>query len=517
MRGIRNLPVKWGGSVLAALAVLILMEAARGDAKATNQQMAVGSSSVLLGIRVVSAQARSGVCSNPEKALDGNPRTAFSYEWGNGGASLLLDLGKPCVLQSVRVTNGESNQVFWVTEISVGADGEHLRPLQGRNVNLSMERGAVTEIPLNPAAARFVRVAFAGGGDKGEIAEVNLFGRENCPERHLMWWGGNVRKDLLDRLDYLDHDLGVTDLWLDYVETAFPQGNRNTGFQSWIDSGAFSQLRQRGIHYWLSEHEGFTSMVNGADDLRDDLKWETTFRQMRHVYAKAKRLGFRGLVIDAEDYTGVSLEAQERYKEAADFVDAWTFADEFGYSGLYYQRGLQFGKVLKEVWGGPLLQVYEARMYAGKGDCRAGNYWWLKGIHDAGTEVWIATEKTYGAGNGEIAEVEPDHVKRWFVNLPEFIPRVHAAYPFAARVLPGFHPWNCRLRKPNYLPKYLDEQLTLAESCALGYWIYNEGNPHAGDPRDTLDREFCNKYRVTPEDYLRVFTRHPTSRRPRGR
>lgn len=40
------------------------------------------------------------------------------------------------------------------------------------------------------------------------------------------------------------------------------------------------------------------------------------------------------------------------------------------------------------------------------------------------------------------------------------------AYPFAARVLPGFHPWISDFGGgvPNYLPKYLDEQLSITEN-----------------------------------------------------
>lgn len=504
-------------SVLACsiLAVCLCPASARSEGPS---KPSPSTPAVLGGIRVASAQAASGNVSTPEKATDGDPRTAFSFEWANGGASLLVDLGKPCVVVAAKVTNGQTNRVVWVTEISVGADAEHLRPLLGRSINLAMWRGGdTTEIPLPLSAARHVRIAFAGGGERGEIAEVAFLGTENFPERHLMCWSSDLKRDFLDKIEYFDRDLGVTDLWLDYVETAFPQTNFNSGFQAWVESGVLGQFRKRGIRYWLSEHEGFTSMVNEPGDLRDELKWETTLRQERYLYSKARSLGFRGLVLDAEDYTGVTAAAKEKYKDVADYVDAWTFADEFGYSGLYYQRGLQFGRVLKEVWGCPLLQVYEARMYAGKADCRQGNYWWLKGIHDAGIEIWIATEKTYGAGNGEIAEVEPEHVRRWFVNLAEFVPKVHQAYPFASRVLPGFHPWNSRLHKPNYLPKYLDEQLTVTSNCTLGYWIYNEGNPHAGDPREVLDRGFCQKYSVTPEQYLEVFAHHPTSRRHTGK
>lgn len=472
-----------------------------------------GSPAPIQGVRLLSAEAASGNLSGPERALDGDPKTEFSFEWANGGASLTIDLGRPCVVEGIRITNAQKDRMVWVSEVSVGADAGHLRDLLGRRINLPMWRpGDTTEIPLQPSVGRVARVRFAGGGTRGAISEVAFLGRENLPERHLLCWSGDLQRDYLSKLDYLSRDLGATDLWLDCVETAFPQSNHNSGFAAWTDARALEQLRARGLRYWLTEHEAFTAMVNDPADLRDDRRWETTLRRMRHVYARAKALGFRGLVYDAEDYDGVSQAARERYKDVADHVDAWCFADEFGLAGMYYHRGLQCGRVLKEVWDCPLLQLYEARLYAGKGDCRAGNYWWLKGFHDAGIEIWIATERTYGAGKGEVDDSDyPEWCRRWFVNLAEYLPKVHAGYPFAARVLPGFAPWITRVRKPNYLPKYLDEQLRLARGCALGYWIYNEGNAHAGDPREVLDREFCRKHGFAPEEYLEVLRKHPTS------
>jgi hypothetical protein len=496
-----------GSRFLATCALLAVAMAVCGDDTS-------GARRAPLEVRLVSAEARSGVLAHPGYAIDGDPQTEFTFEWGNGGASLVFDLRQPTVLESVRVTSAETHRLIWVTEVAVGPDRDHLRDLLGRQVNLHIWRPReTTDIPLSPSVGRYARIGFGGGGPTGAISEVAFFGRENLPERHLMCWWNDIQVDVLDKLDYLDRDLGVTDLWLDGVESAFPQTIYNSGLALWEESGALREFRERGIRYWLSEHEAFTTMVRGPEDLRDDRKWETTFRQMREVYSKAKALGFRGLLYDAEAYVMPDEQAQQRYRDAADVVDTWCFADEFGYCGHYYQRGLQLGRVLKEVWDCPLLQVYEARMYAGKDDCRAGNYWWLKGIHDAGIEVWIATERTYGAGEGEIADSgSPEHCKRWFVRMEECLPKVHEAYPFAARVLPGFHPWNTRLRQPNYLPKYLDEQLRIARDCAFGYWIYNEGNQHAGDPRQVLDRDFCAKVGVTPEEYLDVFRKQPTCR-----
>ena len=485
----------------------------------TSLRADVAAQEALAGVQVVAASAKGGAVTTPEHIVDGKPETEMHFPWGNGGASVLLDLGGPTVVEGLRVTNGHDNRLHWVTEVEVGADAEHLRPLLGRPVNLAMWRPADTiTIPLPPSACRYMRVSVGGGGATGSISEIRVLGRQNRPERHLMCWSGDVQRDFLDKLDYLQHDLGVTDLWLDYVATGFPQTNRNSGFDVWVDTGALEELRGRGINYWLGEHEALSFLVRIPADLHDDRKWETTLRQMRHIYRRARDLGFRGLVYDAEDYLGRSPEIKERYREKADFVDVWCFDDEFGPAGGYYQRGLQVGRVIRQTWGCPLMQVYEARMYTGKGDCRAGNYWWLKGIHDAGVQVWIATEKTYGAGEGEIVGTgAPEHVTNWFVSLPQFVGKVFDAYPFAARVLPGFHPWNVRLGKPNYLPKYLDEQLRQAANCVQGYWIYTEGTRRAGDPTDTLDAEFCESAGARPTDYLDVLKKHPTSRFPEGK
>jgi hypothetical protein len=113
-----------------------------------------------------------------------------------------------------------------------------------------------------------------------------------------------VDRDFLAKLDYFQNDLKLTDVWLDYVKTAFYQGNDNSGFQIWIDSGAFKEFQKRNIRYWLGEHEFFCALVNSPEDLLDDLRWNTTINQIKQVYSQAKELGFRGIVVDGEDYGG---------------------------------------------------------------------------------------------------------------------------------------------------------------------------------------------------------------------
>ncbi len=439
-----------------------------------------------------------------------DPNTA-----GDIATAMVLDLQQACVLEALTIVNGQSNPVRWVEEVSVSGDGETFRPLLGRRINLPMWRGGDrTAIPLDGAVGRYLRVQF-GGVRQGGVSELIPLGYPNYPERHVLCWSGNLERDYLAKLDYFERDLGATDLWLDLVETAFPQTNTNSGFDLWVDTGALKALQERGIRYWLTEHEAFTFMVNSPEKLHDDQGWLTTFREMRRIYARARNLGFRGIVYDAEDYEGIPESVREKYKDVADHVCAWTFIEEFGLSGMYYHRGRQTGEAISGVWPGcVLIQLFEARMYDGIPGCRDGNYWWLKGIHDAGVEIWIATEKTYGAGNGEMAAPDvAEHLVRWFVDPSSFVKRVHEEYPFATRVLPGYHPWNTRTKKPNYLPEYLNEQLEKTRGVARGWWLYCEGNASGGDPREVLDKAACEKYGVTPEDYLAVFQRHPAPRK----
>ncbi|MBN2309836.1 MAG: discoidin domain-containing protein [Candidatus Hydrogenedentes bacterium] len=433
---------------------------------------------------------------------------------GDLDAAVVIDLGAPCVVDSVRVVNGQSHPIRWVTEIEIGRDGEHFRALLGRRVNLPMWRGGDTKAIAFPGAVgRYVRVHF-GGVRTGSLSELAVTGRANVPERHVLCWSGDLERDFVEALDFFEKELLATDLWVSFGETGFPETTSNGSFAMAADSGILDQFEARGIRWWLNEHEAFTFMVNGPDDLHDEQRWLTTLRQMRDAYGQACALGFRGVVFDAEDYDGVPEDVRKRYEDTADHVDAWTFHEEFGLGGMYYHRGRQVGGAIEAVWPeGIVIQLYEARMYDGIPGCRDGNYWWLKGIHDAGVEVWLATEKTYGAGNREVDEPSNlPHLQYWFVDLDTFIGVVFAEYPFATRVLPGFHPWNMRTRSINYLPKYLDEQLEKAAGLTQAHWIYCEGNPRGGDPRGALDPDICAKYKVTPEDYLAEFKRHPSLR-----
>ncbi len=474
-----------------------------------------------LPVKLVSVAARDAYA-NPEHALDGDPATEFTFNWGNGGATLVFDLGGPSVIERIVIRSGPTGGPVHLQEVSVGPDAKNLRPLLSRPVNLVVSaKGEARDLKLVPSVARYVSVQVGGGGKVG-IGEIEIHGRRHRPERHLChWWSGDPRQDFLDALGYLE-DIGVTDVWIDKIASVMPNSRPNFGFDVLVRTGVLKKLKSSGIRYWLSEDEGFGGLVNGPDDLRDERRWRTTLQYARQVYAQARQLGFRGIAMDAEDYQAPSDPAVlEKYGKVADAVECWTFNDEFGYSGAYYRRGLELGKVIQEVWGCPVIQFYEAVMYDGIPGCRDGNYWWLKGMSDAGVEIWVGTEKSYGAGNRELYDPAfgyPDFVTYAFVDLPAFIGEVHRRFPFAARVLPGIHPWITGFGDgvPNYLPKYLDEQLGVVENGAFGCWIYNGGTPSAGDPRKVLKNEaFLTKHGIAAQDYVDVFKRHPTSGRPR--
>lgn len=315
-------------------------------------------------------------------------------------------------------------------------------------------------------------------------------------------------------MDYLSEELSVTDVWLDYIETAWPQKNDNLGFEPWEKSGVFEEFARRGIRYWLGEHEYFTCLVDSAEVLEDDETWARCIIQAKQIYSRARDLGFTGLVWDGEPYVNEM---------------AWRYRQHWGPNGLYYRRGLQYGKVIKDIWDCEIIQMFEARIYGNfqlvggaqyvteemPEDYQQGNYWFLKGIHDAGIRVSMALEKTYGAGHSEMSPSIDglDHLSQWFEHMPDFYVNItFEAYPFLHRVLPGFHPWNCRTRLANYLPKYLDEQLACAQQITDSYWIYTEGLRFGGDPRQTLNLEALKKYGIDAQEYIDIFKSYKTER-----
>ena len=327
------------------------------------------------------------------------------------------------------------------------------------------------------------------------------------PERHLLGWASDFTSDYYDKMDYFDRMLGLTDIWIAAVDYAWPSTFYKMGFPALIQSGVLPRFRQRGIRYWLEEHESFTTMMRDEADLRDEVQWANVYANAARVYVQARQLGFRGLVLDAENYYPVSEAMTAKYgSPGGEPVTSWSFREEFGRGGQYYLRGLAYGDLIRQVWSEcTVIQIYEALAY---GSNREGNFWWLQGIRDAGVEIWIAAGMTYGAGVSEILDERGlDWLGRWHVpDTSKYVADLQAAYPMASRVLPGFHPWNVNTKRPQYLPKYLTEQLNRARNMP-GFWLYTEGLSRGGDPRESSNRDdaFWAAHGVTPQDYLDCF------------
>ena len=462
--------------------------------------------------KTVYIEAVQGTVENTKAMTDGDPSTGVHFTTGNFGLKVVLDLGSGYEIDHVTFINGKEG-VNWLRDLQIsafppkgfGIEGSReqenmIKPL-GRPINLNHNGDAKTEITLPKGiVGRYIYFYVAGGDENAFLNEIEVYGKYNKPERHLLYWYNDFEQ-LKNEIPYLQ-EIGITDIYIDNIETGFPQTNSNLNFDDLEKTGVLKALKDAGIRYWIDEHGCFCTLVNSLESLRDDISWRTTIREMEEVYSKAKKLGFTGIMFDAENYMG-PLNIRPEF---TDHFTPWSFEEEWGYGGAYYQRGLQVGKVMSETIGPNFINLYEARIYADRNDCRQGHYWFLKGMYDAGvTNIRIATEQTYGAGKGELKSSDSaDFLTSWFRHPDETVEKIWEAYPFISGVIPGFHPWNCRLKKGMYLPEYLKEQIEEAQVNAPAFWLYNEGNPYAGNPTKTLDQSWCQEMGVTGEDYIKV-------------
>ena len=174
-----------------------------------------------LTLALVSVTAKDAY-QNPEHAIDGDPNTEFTFVWGNGGAKLLFELGEPSVVERVEVTAGPGPCPFFLAEVDVGPDLDNMRGLLSRPINLVTKPLQKTIVTVTPSVGKFIRVDVRAGAKVG-VGEIEVLGRRHRPERHLChWWSMDPTADFLDAMDYLDRDLGATDVWIDKVATALP-------------------------------------------------------------------------------------------------------------------------------------------------------------------------------------------------------------------------------------------------------------------------------------------------------
>ena len=91
------------------------------------------------GAKVIAAGAGSKVFRNAESLIDGDERSEFTFQQGNSAGWVLIDLGRPCVVEGVRISNAVSaGRLIWLDELFLGPDPGHLRPLLNRRINLAI-------------------------------------------------------------------------------------------------------------------------------------------------------------------------------------------------------------------------------------------------------------------------------------------------------------------------------------------------------------------------------------------
>jgi len=443
------------------------------------------------GAQVAAESAQAAVQRPAAGLIDGDPATTFRWEWANGGAEAVIDLGRPARVEEVRIQQGPGDSLCrFVTSIEVSGHQTEWRKVSDRWPLVS-QPAAWTAIPLRPCVCRYVKLAFASGSreDFAEVASAEVIGK---PQERLrifaLYWG-----DLPGLAKCADDvaALGVTDLLVSWVDGP-AVCSWHQGLDAFVDSGAKAALDRAGLRYWLDEHE-LCSIIRTAADIGDDLIWDQACTRARQCYAGAKELGFAGASFDPEHYYG-------------DY-HAWGDTAQYGTAGLYYRRGHQLGRAMAEVWPGmQTVHIYEARIYGnfqGVGDPNdpnidysQGHMWWLKGMKDAGIGITLGLEKTYGAGEGEVLDALPEaqrakvqgagHLFRWFGHKPDwYINLAWQAYPFVDEIIPGFNPWSVSegdISGVRYRPEYLREQLEYARANATACWMYWGGWSSNPDP-----------------------------------
>lgn len=301
-------------------------------------------------------------------------------------------------------------------------------------------------------------------------------------EVHL--YGGAVTKDQMPLVEWY-HAIGITDAWLYPVKGAFPQDQRPETQQTIAQFQADKILetyRNNHVRYWWFERPvpDFAYATFKRADTPDAHLWDTrpesdsfwsgVCENVQSIYPAVAEAGFQGLVFDNEAY--YSFKGDESGKTAA-----WVWGghdQEYGKEGQYYKRGLQVGQAIRAVW--PNAKVIMAYAFG-----YAGERWWYQGFQDAGLEVFIGPEHTYGAG-------PPIPGAAWYQSwwqgkkTKEVCDSKRIAFPFVAdnqHVVAGLFPIHFGQSRPNYRMQYFREQMaSAANSDARGpiaVWLWPEG------------------------------------------
>jgi len=207
---------------------------------------------------------------------------------------------------------------------------------------------------------------------------------------------------------------GVTDAWVPYMagayamdcckknEAAYKAGGLHAGLLSLADVKAQKLVESysvAGIRPWFFERPvpdfewtdtpGAIGRGLWNSSAAADAGWSALVANITSVYPQVKALGFEGLVFDNEGYySGTCKDPIDGHLESC----LWCQRDASGNtSANYYKRGRQVGEAINKVWPG-------ARVVMVYGFSYPGLIEWVRGHIDAGLNVLIGNEHTYGAG-----------------------------------------------------------------------------------------------------------------------
>jgi hypothetical protein len=309
------------------------------------------------------------------------------------------------------------------------------------------------------------------------LAAVSAQAQEEAPRRRveIHLFGGDMTAGAPLASWY--RDIGITDVWLYPFRGAFPQDQRPE------DQRTPEQAREllagygrEGISCWWMERPVPDVLYQAAKadgrhlwdgSPETDALWDGVCEGIAAIYPAVRDAGFRGLVYDNEAYYSYQ-------GEGTPWV--WGGHDaEVGEGGHYYRRGLQVGRAIHDAWPEAIAVMAYAFGYPGE-------RWWYQGVLDAGVDVRLGPEHTYGAGPpGDLGDA---WYQSWWQgrHLKETCDWKRTQFPLVSdntQMVAGLFPIDFGARKPNYRARYFREQLEEAATAdpagPIPVWVWPQG------------------------------------------
>ncbi len=305
--------------------------------------------------------------------------------------------------------------------------------------------------------------------------------------------------------------IGITDVWLYPIKGAFPQDQAPESQQR-IDAlkqaGTLDAYKKESIRYWCFERPvpDFAYETEKRADKpglhlwdsspETDAFWKGVCERAAAVYSEVRAAGFAGLVYDGEAY--YSFKGDESGKEKP-----WVWgghAEQHGAEGNYFKRGLQLGKAIQGVWPGAKVILVYAFGYPGE-------RWWYQGFKEAGLDVYLGLEHTYGAGP---ARPGGEWYQSWWQGrkTKATCDWKRTLFPFIAdnqHMIAGLFPLDFGVNAANYRAQHFREQMDSAANDDPGgpiaVWLWPPFTPEGVSKIKCLEGDSTDDYLKVLRDY----------------